>query len=168
MTLATTTAGGWPAARMVMLRGIDTGLVFFTDRESDKGTELTVHPRAALVLHWLAPAHRQVRVVGPVELVRGIEADEYWRSRRPEVRRSAVASHQSQPVPSRTVLEHRLEELARRFPDGVELSRPSRWCGYRVAPERVEFWQEATDGLHDRTRYVRQPDGSWTLERLSP
>jgi pyridoxamine 5'-phosphate oxidase len=167
MTLATVTQDGWPSARLVMLRGLDRGLVFFTDRESDKGIQLAAQPRAAVVLHWLAPEHRQVRIVGQVEPVTGQESDDYWRTRRPEVRRSAAASVQSQVIPSRSVLEQRVSDLAQQYPDGVELSRPDRWTGYRVVPGTVEFWQEAQDGLHDRFRY-RRVAGAWDVARLSP
>jgi pyridoxamine 5'-phosphate oxidase len=167
MALATVGSDDWPSARMVILRGVDTGLVFYTDRESDKGAELAARPRAAAVLHWLAPAHRQVRAVGTVEAVSDKQADEYWRTRRPEVRWSAAASAQSQVVPSRAVLEERVSEYRRRFPDGAELSRPSRWGGYRVVPAVMEFWQEAVDGIHDRFRYT-SAGGSWRVERLSP
>jgi pyridoxamine 5'-phosphate oxidase len=167
MTLATVTRDGWPSARLVMLRGLDRGLVFFTDGESAKGVELAAQPRAAVVLHWLAPEHRQVRIVGPVEPVTGQESDDYWRTRRPEVRRSAAASVQSQVIPSRRVLEQRVSELFQRYPDGIELSRPDRWTGYRVVPGMLEFWQEAQDGLHDRFRYCRVA-GSWEMARLSP
>jgi pyridoxamine 5'-phosphate oxidase len=167
MTLATVTPDGWPSARLVMLRGLDRGLVFFTDGESEKGVDLGAHPRAALVLHWLTPQHRQVRVVGDVEPVTRRESDEYWRSRRPEVRRSAAASVQSAVIASRAVLEERVNDLARRYPDGVGLPRPDRWVGFRVLPALVEFWQEAGDGLHDRFRYRRAAD-SWTIELLSP
>jgi pyridoxamine 5'-phosphate oxidase len=167
MALATVTRDGWPSARMVMLRGLDRGLVFFTDRESDKGVELGGQPRAAAVLHWLAPQHRQLRIVGDVESVTAAESDDYWRTRRPEVRRTVVASFQSQVIPGRTVLEERVIELAQRYPDGVELPRPARWTGYRVVPATLEFWQEARDGLHDRFRY-RRAAGSWEVEQLSP
>jgi pyridoxamine 5'-phosphate oxidase len=166
-TLATITAGGWPSARMVMVRGLDRGLVFFTDSESDKGAELAVHPRAALVLHWLVPEHRQVRVVGPVEPAGDEAADRYWDSRRPEARRSAAASRQSQVITGRAELEERVDDLARRFAEAHDLPRPERWVGYRVMPAAIEFWQEAADGLHDRCRYDRSGT-SWTVSRLSP
>jgi pyridoxamine 5'-phosphate oxidase len=167
ITLATVTPDGWPAARMVILRGIDHGVVFYTDRDSDKGRELTATPRAAVVLHWLAPSHRQIRVVGGVEKVSDDLADEYWRTRRPEARRSAAASRQSQVVASREALQDRLHEYEIRFPAGVELPRPSRWGGFRLIPATVEFWQEAADGMHDRLRY-RRAGGTWSTERLSP
>jgi pyridoxamine 5'-phosphate oxidase len=167
MTLATVTPDGWPSARMVMLRGLDRGVVFFTDGESDKGMELAAVPRAAGVLHWLTPDHRQVRVVGTVERVRAAEADRYWETRPPVVRRTAAASVQSRVLTSRAELEQRVNDLARRYPDGVALPRPDRWTGYRVLPVAIEFWQEAPDRLHDRFRY-RRDAGSWKVERLSP
>jgi len=167
VTLATVTRDGWPAARMVILRGIDHGLVFYTDRDSDKGRQLTATPRAAVVLHWLLPSHRQIRVVGGVEKVSDELADEYWRTRRPAARRSAASSHQSQVVASRAALRDRLHEYEMRFPDGVELPRPSRWGGFRLIPATVEFWQEAPDGMHDRLRY-RRAGSAWRRERLSP
>ena len=167
MTIASATSDGVPSARLVVLRGLQRGLVFFTDCESDKGAELAANPQAAAVLHWLAPAHRQVRAAGPVEQVSQDEADEYWNARAPAVRLSAAASRQSRVVASRTVLETQARDIRRRHPDGADIPRPQRWGGFRVLPTRVEFWQESPDGLHDRIRYRREGD-SWTIERLSP
>jgi pyridoxamine 5'-phosphate oxidase len=167
MTIASATSDAVPSARMVVLRGLGRGLVFFTDCESDKGAELTANPRAAAVLHWLVPAHRQVRVAGPVERVSPDEADEYWSTRGPGVRLSAAASHQSRVVASRAVLERQVQDRLRRHPGGADVPRPRRWGGFRVLPSRVEFWQESPDGLHDRIRY-RQEGGGWITERLSP
>ena len=167
MTIATATGDGVPSARLVVLRGLRRGLVFFTDRESDKGAELAANPQAAAVLHWLVPVHRQVRVAGPAERVSDDEADEYWNTRRPAVRLSAAASRQSRVVDSRTVLETQALDTERRHPGGAGLPRPQRWGGFRVLPARVEFWQEAPDGLHDRIRY-RLTGGDWIPERLSP
>jgi pyridoxamine 5'-phosphate oxidase len=167
VTLATITPDGWPSARLVILRGLDHGLVFFTDRESDKGADLAAHPRAAIVLHWLVPEHRQVRVVGDVEPAGDRADDDYWRSRRPDARRSAAASVQSRVIAGRDELEARVAELARRYPDGTDLPRPGRWGGYRVVPAIIEFWEEAPDGLHERLRYHRV-GASWRVSRLSP
>jgi pyridoxamine 5'-phosphate oxidase len=167
MTLATSSPDGFPSARIVILRGLDRGLVFFTDRDSDKGVELATNPRAAIVLHWLAPHHRQVRVVGPVEPVRDEETEDYWRGRHGEARRSAAASWQSRVVDSRAALEAAVTQLRRQYPDGRDIPRPSRWSGFRVVPTTIEFWQEAADGLHDRMRYRRVGD-SWACDRLSP
>jgi pyridoxamine 5'-phosphate oxidase len=167
MTIASATSDAVPSARLVVLRGLQRGLVFFTDCESDKGAELTANPRAAAVLHWLVPTHRQVRVAGPVERVSEAEADQYWSTRAPAVRLSAAASHQSRVVASRAVLEVQLQDTLRRHPGGADVSRPQRWGGFRVLPTRVEFWQESPDGLHDRIRYRRE-GGGWMTERLSP
>ncbi len=167
MALATASADAVPSARMVILRGIDRGLVWFTDSGSDKGVELAANPHAALVLHWLRPAHRQVRAVGPVEAVGADETDAYWHARPPGARRAAVASLQSQVVSGRAELEERVAEVARRFPDGSDVPRPSRWSGFRLLPVSVEFWEEAPDGLHERIRH-RLRDGAWDAERLSP
>jgi len=167
MTIASATSDGVPSARLVVLRGLRRGLVFFTDGESDKGAELVANPRAAAVLHWLVPAHRQVRVAGPVEPVSQDEADEYWSTRAPAARLSAAAWRQSRVVASRAVLEAQVRDLLQYHPDGAAIPRPERWGGFRVLPSRVEFWQESPDGLHDRIRYRREADG-WIIERLSP
>jgi pyridoxamine 5'-phosphate oxidase len=167
MTIASASSDAVPSARLVMLRGLQQGLVFYTDRDSDKGAELAANPRAAAVLHWLVPAHRQVRVTGPVEPVSEDEADQYWRTRAPAVRLSAAAWHQSRVVASRAVLHRQVEDEVRRHSDGADVPRPQRWGGFRVLPSRVEFWQESPDGLHDRIRYRREGDG-WMIERLSP
>ena len=179
MTLASATSDAVPSARLVVLRGLWRGLVFFTDCESDKGAELAANPRAAAVLHWLVPTHRQVRVAGPVERVSLDEADEYWSTRAPAARLNTAASHQSRVVASRAVLETQVRDLQRRYPSypsaagGAGLPRPQRWGGFRVLPSRVEFWQESPDGLHDRIRYRQEGDGcqegdGWVIERLSP
>lgn len=162
MTVATATTDGIPAARVVILRGVTRGLVFFTDVTSDKGVELAANPQAAAVLHWLRPVHRQVRVAGPVEPVSEAEADEYWRTRPPATRRLADASYQSSVIADFDALRGRVRELGE-----ADLPRPARWSGFRVLPDRAEFWQESPDGLHDRIRYRRAGSG-WTTERLSP
>jgi len=167
MTIATATRDAVPSARLVALRGLQRGVVFFTDCESDKGAELTANPRAAAVLHWLVLAHRQVRVAGPVEPVSENEADRYWDTRAPAVRLSAAASHQSRVVASRAVLHMQVQDELRRHPGGVDVPRPRRWGGFRVLPSRIEFWQESPDGLHDRIRYRRE-GGGWVIERLEP
>jgi pyridoxamine 5'-phosphate oxidase len=167
MTIATATSDGVPSARLVVLRGLRRGLVFFTDRDSDKAAELAANPRAAAVLHWLAPAHRQVRVAGPTEPVSDDEADEYWGTRAPAARLTAAASRQSRVIASRTALETQARDIQRHHPGGAGLPRPRRWGGFRLLPSRVEFWQESPDGLHDRIRY-RHAGNGWITERLSP
>jgi len=111
MTIATATADGIPAARMVILRGLQRGLAFFTDLTSDKGAELAANPQAAAVLHWLRPVHRQVRVAGPVEPVSEEEANEYWRTRPAATRRNAAASYQSSVIANQAALQTRVKDM---------------------------------------------------------
>ena len=135
--------------------------------KADKGRELNANPFAAALFHWFLPVHRQVRVTGAVEVVDDDQSDAYWRSRPPGARRSAVASHQSEVVASRAVLEERVAELAEAFPEESGPPRPPRWGGFRIRPEVVELWEEGADRLHDRLRYQVQ-SGNWRIERLSP
>jgi pyridoxamine 5'-phosphate oxidase len=166
MTLATVSAAGHPAARMVLLKGIeDGGFVFYTNYESRKGRELDAHPRAALVFHW-APLERQVRVEGRVERVSADASDAYFASRPLGSRHSAAASPQSAVVPDRAWLEARSAEVADRY--GEAIPRPENWGGYRVQPELIEFWQGRADRLHDRLNFRRESDGRWLRERLAP
>jgi pyridoxamine 5'-phosphate oxidase len=168
MAVATATTDGRPSSRMVLLRDIDhRGLIFYTDRESDKGRDLKANPLCAALFHWLLPVHRQVRVNGAVEEVDDDQSDAYWRSRPPGARRSAVASHQSEVIDGRAVLEQRVAELDEAFPGATAPPRPPRWGGYRIRPEVVELWEEGADRLHDRLRYKAHL-GSWRIERLSP
>jgi pyridoxamine 5'-phosphate oxidase len=168
MAVATVTMDGRPSSRMVLLRGLDhRGLVFYTDRASDKGRDLTVNPFAAALFHWFLPLHRQVRVSGAVEIVDEEQSDAYWRSRPLGARLSAVASNQSDVVAGRAVLEQRMAEVAEELHDEEGPPRPDRWGGYRIRPEMVEFWEEGADRLHDRLRYQSR-FGSWVIERLSP
>lgn len=165
MALATVTAGGEPAARMVLLhRAGPDGFVFFTNYESDKGRDLAAHARAALVFYW-SRLHRQVRVTGPVEPTTREESEAYWAQRPYGSRISATASAQSRPIAARALLEAEVARLEALHPDGPPL--PGFWGGYRVAPETVELWQGRTNRLHDRLRYVREGAG-WRLERLAP
>ncbi len=166
MTLATATPDGAPSARIVLLKGVDErGFVFFTDYRSRKGEELTANPRAALILYW-PELERQIRITGTVSRVSREESAEYFASRPVESRLSAWASHQSQVIPSRDVLEHRVAEMARKY-DGSEPPLPPYWGGFRVTPTEIEFWQAHPNRLHDRVRYTR--DGStWRIDRLSP
>jgi pyridoxamine 5'-phosphate oxidase len=167
MTIATATADGVPSARVVILRGLARGLAFFTDLTSDKGAELAANPQAAAVLHWLRPVHRQVRLAGPVEPVSQEEANQYWRTRPAATRLNAAASHQSSVIAGLATVATRVTDLRRQYPAGTDFPRPQRWSGFRVLPDRVEFWQEAPDGLHDRIRY-RRAGTDWTTERLAP
>jgi len=167
MTLATSTRAGRPAARVVLLKGLDErGLVFFGDARSRKGEELAQNPVAALVFWW-GELERQVRVTGTVASIDAAESEAYYRSRPLGSRLSAWASHQSQVVPGRSLLEAQWEAAARRYADG-EVPRPPYWGGYRVLPEDYEFWQGRPNRLHDRLRYRKNAPGGWLIERLSP
>jgi len=176
MALATVTAEGRPAARMVICRGFDARagwFVFYTDRESDKGTQLREHPRAALVFHWDA-VERQVRIDGPVTLASDAESDRYWSTRPLEARAAAAASRQSRPIATRAELLDRVAEQARRGGDAV--ARPARWGGFRVWAERVELWVGQPARVHDRARWSREltaaaggyAGGPWRATRLMP
>lgn len=168
MAIATATVEGRPSSRMVLLRGIDVrGLVFYTDRGSEKGRDLAANPFAAALFHWFLPFRRQVRVSGAVEEVDEEQSDAYWLSRPPGSRMSAVISHQSEVVAGRASLEQRRAELVDALQGDAVPPRPDRWGGYRVRPEVVELWEEGADRLHDRLRYTSR-SGKWTMERLSP
>jgi pyridoxamine 5'-phosphate oxidase len=165
MILATSSAGGRPSARTVLLKGFDErGFVFFTNYESRKGRDLAENPRACLLFPW-HPIRRQVRVEGRVVRVSREDSAAYFRSRPYGSRIGAWASRQSAVVASREDLDSRFDELARRWPDDPPV--PDFWGGYRVVPSEVEFWQGRTDRLHDRLRY-RLTGGSWLRERLAP
>jgi pyridoxamine 5'-phosphate oxidase len=167
MTLATATPDGVPAARIVLLKGADArGFVFYTNTESRKGGELTANSRAALLFHW-KPQGRQVRIEGRVEPVSGAEADSYYATRPRISRLGAWASDQSRVLPDRAELERRLAEYEARYP-GEDIPRPPHWSGYRVVPDRFEFWQNMPYRLHDRTIYTRAANKAWTIGKLYP
>ncbi|KYF82645.1 pyridoxine/pyridoxamine 5'-phosphate oxidase [Sorangium cellulosum] len=166
MTLATADASGRPSARMVLLKGIDDrGFVFFTNHGSRKAAELAANPFAALCIHW-AKAAEQIRVEGRVERVTEAESDAYFATRPRGSQIGAWASRQSAPLPSRERLIERVREIEDRF-EGGPVPRPEFWGGYRVVPERIEFWRGQESRLHDRVVYHRDGDG-WRVERLYP
>ncbi len=165
MTLATATKKGRPSARAVLLKGFDAhGFVFYTHYRSRKGRELEQNPQAMLLLCW-EELERQVGIEGRVEQVPAAESDRYFASRPLGARLSAIVSPQSETVASREDLEARLEEAAKRWRDAPP--RPPHWGGYRLAPDRFEFWQGRRDRLHDRLCY-RKSGGAWKIERLAP
>jgi pyridoxamine 5'-phosphate oxidase len=166
MTLATVGANGRPAARIVLLKAVDThGFAFFTNYESNKGRELAAHPHAALVFHWVE-LERQVRIEGRVEKVSAEESTEYFNKRPLLSRIGAWASPQSKVIVSRAWLEKQFDTASERFGENVPL--PPFWGGYRVIPESIEFWQGRRSRLHDRLLYRQEPSGTWLLERLAP
>jgi pyridoxamine 5'-phosphate oxidase len=167
MTLATSTKEGRPSARMVLLKEIDDrGLVFYTNYHSDKARELEENPFAALVFFW-PTLERQVRVEGSVRRVSVQESDEYFRTRPRDSQIGAAASPQSEVIESRESLEQRFRELEELY-RGVAVERPAHWGGYRLKPDRIEFWKGRPGRLHDRLLYEPGPDGSWTIKRLAP
>ncbi len=167
MALATSTAGGRPSVRQVLLKAFDDrGFVFYTNYESRKGAEITENPVAALAVHWPI-LQRQVRINGPVEKTSSEESRAYFDSRPRGSRIGAWASDQSSVLAGRDELERRFKETQERFPGGSELPLPPFWGGYRVTPETIEFWQGRANRLHDRLRFTRVADG-WTIDRLYP
>lgn len=168
--LATASADGAPSVRMLLVKSFDEhGFVFFTNYESQKGSELAANPRAALLFHW-DPLGRQVRIVGPVQRTDREQTARYAHSRARRSQLSALASPQSRVVESRAALERRVAEVERELLDvrDEELPVSPTWGGFRLAPETFEFWQQRADRLHDRLRYRRGEDGGWTIERLAP
>jgi len=168
MTLATVAADGTPAARIVLLKGVDAGgFLFFTNYQSRKGAELAARPAAALLFHWVE-LQRQVRIEGVASKAAPEVSDAYFASRPYLTRLGAWASPQSRVIPDREWLEQELAAARERFAaQGEHVPRPPHWGGYRVAPISLEFWQGRASRLHDRLRYWR--DGAhWRLERLAP
>lgn len=166
MTLATASRDGRPSARMMLLKGVDErGFAFYTNLGSRKAAELAENPWAALLFHWKSLA-RQVRVEGPVSRIGDDEAEAYFASRDRMSRIGAWASKQSQPLTGRFDLERRVAKFTAKFNVGP-VPRPEFWSGFRLDPERMEFWKEAPFRLHQRTLYRRAADG-WTSETLYP
>jgi len=166
MTLATATPGGIPSARMVLLKQADqAGFVFFTNYGSQKAQELDANPHAALCFHW-AVLQRQVRVSGPVQRIEEDESAAYFATRGRGSQVGAWASRQSAPLPNRPQLEDRVRQIEEEFA-GDEIPLPDFWGGYRLKPERIEFWQGRSDRLHDRLRFHRDGPG-WATQRLYP
>jgi pyridoxamine 5'-phosphate oxidase len=166
MSLATVDAGGRPSSRIVLVKQFDErGFTWYTNYDSLKARQLRDRPYAALLFFW-SELERQVRIEGRVERTSPEESDRYFHSRPLKSRLSAIASHQSAPIASRAALEQNYEAVARQY--GEEPPRPENWGGFRLVPERIEFWQGRRSRFHDRIVYERQEDGSWTRQRLQP
>jgi pyridoxamine 5'-phosphate oxidase len=167
MTLATATPDGRPSARMVLLKQVDqNGFVFFTNYRSAKSSQLDANPYSALVFYW-SQLERQVRVEGKVVRTSAEESREYFQTRPRESQIGAWASSQSEIISGRDVLEQRAQELESLYCDR-EVDCPEHWGGYRVKPERIEFWNGRVGRLHDRIVYQRESGGGWTISRLAP
>ncbi len=168
IALATATPDGAPAVRFVLLRGVDArGFRFYTNYRSRKGRELAANPRAAMTVYWPALG-RQVRIEGAVEPTSAAESDEYFQSRPPGSRISAIVSPQSAAIEAREPLEREAAELAARHRhDPAAIARPAHWGGYRLVPAAIEFWLARRHRLHDRLLYRREA-GAWRIVRLAP
>lgn len=166
MALATADAQGRSSVRMVLLKGHGpAGFVFYTNYEGRKAADLFANPYAALLFHWKS-LRRQVRIEGPVETVSPEEGDAYFATRSRDSQLGAWASDQSRPLDSRETFERRYEEVRARF-EGRAVPRPPHWSGFRVIPERIEFWRDREHRLHERHLFVREGDG-WVESLLYP
>jgi pyridoxamine 5'-phosphate oxidase len=165
--LATANASAVPDVRFVLVKQADErGFVFFTNYESRKASDLRENPRAALAFHW-AKLGEQVRVQGAIEVLSPAESDAYFASRPRGSQLGAWASAQSRPIETRAALDAKLADVMQRFSGQNVVPRPAHWGGFRLVPERIEFWQNREDRLHDRFCFLRTPDG-WACERLQP
>jgi len=166
MSVATVGEDGRPTSRIVLVKQFDArGFTWYTNYDSQKGKQLASKPFAALLFFW-SELERQVRIEGRVERTSAEESDKYFNSRPLKSRLSAIASEQSEPIANRAALEQHYEEVARQY--GEAPPRPQHWGGFRLVPERIEFWQGRRSRFHDRIVYTRQEDGLWTRQRLQP
>lgn len=157
-----------PRSRTVLLKDWDArGFVVYTNKDSAKGEELRSDPFAAMLLPWF-PLQRQVRIEGRIEDAEDAAADAYWASRPRASQLGGWASDQSRPVRDRAAMEARYAEVEQRFAEGEPIPRPPHWGGYRLVPERIEFWQGRAGRFHDRLEYARSADGTWQVRRLQP
>ena len=165
MILSTVSPEGWPHGRVVLLKGLDNGFVFFTNYDSEKGRELEDNPRASLTFWW-PKGERQVRVSGKVSKTSEEESDSYFQSRPRSSQAGAIASNQSHPIPDRQTMDELYEKLLQ-TPESESFVRPVNWGGYRLIPSWFEFWQGRASRMHDRLFY-KLDEGEWKTGRLSP
>lgn len=166
MTLSTVGENGRPSSRIVLLKDFNTdGFVFFTNYESLKGKEIAVNPFVSLNFYWSA-FERQVRIDGKAERISQKDSEEYFHSRPFDSQIGALASHQSEEIPDREYLERIFNELKEKYRNSV-VPKPESWGGYRVLPDRFEFWQGRTSRLHDRIVYIRE-GAKWKIKRIAP
>lgn len=166
MSVATVGADGRPSSRILLIKEFDRhGFTWFTNYESRKGMELRASPYAALLFHWIE-LERQVRIEGRVERISAAESESYFQSRPLKSRLGAVASAQSRPIAHRALLDAKFSEAEEQY--GEQPPRPEQWGGYRLVPDRMEFWQGRSSRLHDRILYTLHADGLWQRERLQP
>jgi pyridoxamine 5'-phosphate oxidase len=166
MHLATISGEGRPTARIVLLKGLDTGFCFYTNYTSKKGQELLKTPFAALTFFWVE-LERQVRIEGKVEKMSEAESDAYFNSRPEGSRVGAWVSDQSKVIQNRELLEQKQSFFEEKFNDKI-IERPPHWGGFRVIPDKIEFWQGRPSRLHDRLCFILQEDRTWAMERLQP
>jgi len=166
MNLATVDADGKPTSRIVLIKQFDRrGFTWYTNYDSQKGRQLVANPHAALAFFW-SELERQIRIEGVVQRTSAEESDTYFHSRPLKSRLAAIASAQSAPVADRATLEQHYDAVAAQW--GAAPPRPDHWGGFRLVPQRIEFWQGRRSRFHDRIVYTLQPDGSWTRQRLQP
>jgi pyridoxamine 5'-phosphate oxidase len=166
-TLATVDGEGRPSSRIVLLKGVDArGFTFFTNYDSRKGREISDNPNVAMTVYW-PDQERQVCIAGQATKMSRAESEAYFKSRPRGSRLAAWASHQSEAIENREVLESHWRELEAKYP-GEDIPAPPNWGGFVIAPSRIEFWQGRPSRLHDRFRYLKQGEGKWVIERLGP
>tara|TARA_R110001599_G_scaffold353676_1_gene595229 strand:+ start:298486 stop:299139 length:654 start_codon:yes stop_codon:yes gene_type:complete len=166
MSVATADIHGRPSSRILLIKEFDQrGFTWFTNYQSRKGIELDGNPYASLLFHW-SELERQVRIEGSVERVSAAESDRYFESRPPNSQIGAIASRQSQPIANREELDQALEYVSEQYANYP--TRPQHWGGYRLIPDRIEFWQGRPSRMHDRILYNRSSGGTWSTQRLQP